>query len=72
MDAQRLEAVLRDAREGMYAGMVDDREALGFAIEHGLVERFYESTAGFLGLAKIRLVEQPPKFLSAYTDSFAA
>lgn len=55
---ERLDAVLHDARVGMFAAMVDDRDALGEAIERGLVERSYEGAAGLMGLATLRLTQR--------------
>lgn len=54
---ERIEAILHDARVRMYAGMIDDREALEAAIERGLVRRVYVGAGGFMGLAQLELVK---------------
>ncbi len=52
---ERIEAILSDARAGMFAGMIDDRDALELAVQRGLVERSYEGAGGLMGMAKLRL-----------------
>jgi hypothetical protein len=44
--------------EGLFVGQLDDYETWLFnhAVADGMAERSYEGGAGFMGLAKVRLV----------------
>lgn len=60
MTGERVLELLRDIaalRGPAYAGEITDREALAFASEHDLVERYYEGAGAILGLAKVRLTK---------------
>lgn len=56
-EAERLEDVIHCTEMKLFAGMVTDVEALNLALERGLVEYTYEGPAGFLGLAKLRVLQ---------------
>ena len=58
IEQERIDAILSDAAVHMYAGMINDREALEYAIETGLVRRSYTGVGGFMGLATIELVKE--------------
>jgi hypothetical protein len=47
-----------DRIEGLFVGQLDDYEMWLFehAVTDGMAERSYEGGAGFMGLAKVRLI----------------
>lgn len=55
--ADRVEAVIRDARNGLYAGLCGDDEAVDLCVRMGLVRIVYPEGVGtFLGMGKLEIV----------------
>jgi len=55
-----IEEALDAARLNLFAGQVSDERAVNKAVELGLVERYYQGGAGFMGLARLRLTGKQP------------
>jgi hypothetical protein len=54
--ADRVDDILRGARDRLFEGLVSDAEAVQWCIDHGLIRRVYEGAAGFMGFAKLEIV----------------
>ena len=65
IDATRTEADLDYVRPvvGLHVGLLIEQEMAAFnrLVELGLAYRSYEGASGFLGLAKVRLTQEPTK-----------
>jgi hypothetical protein len=48
--------------DGLFTGQLDtaERQIFEDACKEGLARRVYEGAAGFMGLAKVRVIDAPP------------
>jgi hypothetical protein len=53
--ADRIDSVLRAARDRIFVGLVNDEEAVNLAVRMGLVRVVYEGASGFMGLGKLEI-----------------
>ena len=54
--ADRIEDVIRAARDRLFVGLVGDDEAVSLAVKMGLVRVIYEGAGGFMGMGKLEIV----------------
>ena len=55
--ADRIDSVIRAARDRIFVGLVGDDEAVDLAVRMGLVRIVYEGASGFMGLGKLEIIQ---------------